>query len=410
MIGGAARLYSVQLNIRQHGDVALYTATAESLVSRHDFLIDPDTTQPYFYSLKDKGGRFLEHNPLWPLMGAVLVYLGIGSYTALKILSVVSGILFLPLIYAYAKRLGGEQVAAFVFVLSSLSFALIDYSGNGSFYNFEAGLYVVFLWLLLHLEEGRTPIWLGVVMGLGWLLNQQTLTMFFTYVVYVFFIHTRFSPKQSFSLIAPSFLTMFALFFPWGMHNAAMFGSFFYTIDTTNFWQKLGMKEIIDANNIIHYPITTQSYIQLFKSMITFWFPHNLYFINRKLFVLAPFSYIFAWFFAVEVFFKESLEKAKKFLPILLLLFFHICISAPWPIAKFRYLIPMLPFVFLLGGLFISEYVRPLWRRWSYGACIAFTIAFSVLTYLGVPSHTYYYEGVPTEDIYGKQGEKDFYN
>ena len=49
-------------------------------------------------------------------------------------------------------------------------------------------------------------------------------------------------------------------------------------------------------------------------------------------------------------------------------------------------------------------------RQYSLIGCVGVTVIFSVLTYLGVPSHTYYYEGVPTSDIYGKQGEQDFLN
>ncbi len=403
------RLYSVQLNTKQHGDVALYSATAESIAYRNNFLIDPDTTQPYFYSLKEKGGRLLEHNPLWPILAAPLVKLGMPGYIALKFLSFLSGVFLLILLYGYTKKLGGELLAKFVLFLSSISYVLIDYSGNGSFYVFEACLYIAFLWLLLDLERPGRRLLIGVVLGLGWVLNQQALAMFFTYVV-TSVLSVKFSFKKSFQLIAPVFLVMFAFFLPWGLRNANMFGSFFYNIDTVYLWQKLGMPEIIDANNIIHYPITLQSYINLLEAMVTFWFPHNLYFINRKLFVLAPVLYVFAWFFTIESAFAGSFEKIKKYIPIFLLLFFHICISAPWPIAKFRYLVPILPLIFLLGGLYITQFIAS--ERVKKYALIVSSLAvfiFSVITYLGVPSHTYYYEGVPTSDIYGKQGEKDFF-
>lgn len=412
LIGVIFRINSFNANIYLHGDVALYSDTVQHLAAGKGFLVDPNTTEPYFYSLVEKGGRLLEHNPLWPLLGAPLVWVtGMSGFTALKILSLLSGFVLLFFIYQFAKKIGGEKVAEFAVILSALSYSLIDYSGNGSFYIFQALLYLIFLSLVMDIDKRLNVLWLGILLGLGLLLNQQTLAMFFALGLYLLFYYQGSVKEVVFKTAGKMFPilgVMFLFYLPWGLRNLQQFGAFFYSIDVTNFWQKLGVENTI-KDNVIYYGITAETYKKLFKTIITFWFPHNLYFVNRKLFILAPLTYIFAFLFMIQMFFKESYPKLKKFLPLVFLIIFHFSISAVWPVVKSRYLIPILPLVFILGGYYIYNYLpKPKWQKIASVSATALLLIFSVLTYLATPARTNYYDGTITSDIFGKNGELDF--
>ncbi|MEK9201855.1 MAG: hypothetical protein AAB944_02685, partial [Patescibacteria group bacterium] len=192
IVGVLLRIFSVHWNQYIHGDVLLYAKASESVARLGNFLIPVDISIPYWYSLKEKGGRFLEHNPLWPLMGGgVVSAFHISGYEALKILSLGAGVLLLFLTYRFAFLLGGASVALLSLTLAALSYPLIDYSGNGAFYIFQADLYLLFLILLQGIERIQNQILLGAVLGLSFLLNQQTVILFVAYVAYIFFWHSR---------------------------------------------------------------------------------------------------------------------------------------------------------------------------------------------------------------------------
>ena len=145
-------------------------------------------------------------------------------------------------------------------------------------------------------------------MGLGWLLNQQTLTMFLHYVVYVFSFILAFRPNNLFLSSRPVFSPCSPLF-SLG-HAQCGYVRIVFLPDTT-ILAKIGDEEVLMRTisfiirlrlTIVHSAFQINDYI---------WFPHNLYFINRKLFVLTLVISLLG--FAVEVFLRVVGESKKVF-------------------------------------------------------------------------------------------------
>lgn len=411
VVGVGARTFSIFWNERQHGDVMLYSLTAESIAHRGDFLVISDTQSDFFYSLKEHGGRFLEHNPLWPVLASGLVSLfDISGYAAVRILSLIAGIFLLPLLFFYARRTAGKGTALLATSCTAISYILIDYSGNGSLYVMQAFFYLLFLYILTYDDCPRNSLWIGVLFAFGLLLNQQTLAMVATYGVYLGIRHWQMPRKEIFKQIAYIILPIAILMTPWWVRNAVLFGSPFFSIDFTYVWGKLGVPQTV-SNGVISFDVMPATWLSLAKTSLLSWFPHNLYFINRKLFLLAPITYLCSLFLALEMFFENKKRSiyGNILLPAALLLFFHISISAGWPIAKFRYLVPILPIVYFFGFFYIVRIIESYrLKLWLAGASVLLLFGVSVLTFFSTPTHTYYYDGSLTTDNFGKNGELDF--
>src|SRR3954470_24190600 len=92
VLGAIWRLASLRFNLWPHGDVVIDAAIAER-VARTGRLLGP-----FVDILSSPIGQFGfgsppdQHPPVWPLLGAPLVWLLGDGYTALKVASVVVGV------------------------------------------------------------------------------------------------------------------------------------------------------------------------------------------------------------------------------------------------------------------------------------------------------------------------------
>ena len=92
VLGGLWRLASFRFNVWPHGDVVIDAAIAES-VARTGRLLVPFVDIRY-YPIEPFGFGYPpdQHPPIWPLLGAPLVWLLGDGYTALKLVSLLVGI------------------------------------------------------------------------------------------------------------------------------------------------------------------------------------------------------------------------------------------------------------------------------------------------------------------------------
>ena len=287
VIGVVARVYSVQWNVFRHGDIVRYSVAAESIVARGDLLIDSDISTPHSYSLKEKGGKFLEINPVWSFAGSLFVlFFGLSGFVALKLLSFLSGIALLAVVYFYCLRIGGSHVAFFALALSAVSYLLIDYSGNGALYIFQALLYIVFLLLLQNIERPRHHVEMGMLLGFSILFNHQAIVLFVAYGCYLlWYFHGNY--KEALRRISLAFILIVLFYLPWGIRNVIFYGSPVFPTASAYFWDKLGVLKTVQ-DGVITYQTSFGTFLQLAVREITNWMPHNIYFINRQLFILAP--------------------------------------------------------------------------------------------------------------------------
>ena len=393
----------------------LYGNAAQSLAERGDFKIATyDASEiPHIYSVREKGGEFLEHNPLWSILGAGIVLVSpLNGFEATQALSFLAGIAVLILIYRAGLELGGQGVALLSLGLAVFSYLLIDFSGNGSFYIFQGVLYLLFLLVWWREKSKKDTLLLGVIAGLALLLSHQAVALIFAYVAHLIFVK-RPGFKLIFASLVLFLLPAVLIYLPWGLRNYFFIGNFFPPADMYYVWDKLGFARRINGD-IITYAPTLATYFELAKKVFTNWLPYNLYFINRQLFFLAPLVYVFALFLAAEVLFFKKWKKLsdggfRKLLPLFLILGFHILISAVWPVTKFRYFVPMLPLVFLAGSYWITDFIsnRRL-KLLAAGSSFALLILLSIFTYFSTPSRTYFYGGTVTTDNFGSKGELEY--
>ena len=393
----------------------LYGNAAQSLAERGDFKIATyDASEiPHIYSVREKGGEFLEHNPLWSILGAGIVLVSpLNGFEATQALSFLAGIAVLILIYRAGLELGGQGAALLSLGLAVFSYLLIDFSGNGSFYIFQGVLYLLFLLVWWREKSKKDTLLLGVIAGLALLLSHQTVALIFAYAAHLIFVK-RPGFKLIFASLVLFLLPAVLIYLPWGLRNYFFIGNFFPPADMYYVWDKLGFARRINGD-IITYAPTLATYFELAKKVFTNWLPYNLYFINRQLFFLAPLVYIFALFLASEVLFarwfrKLAGESFDKLLPLFLIFGFHILISAAWPVTKFRYFVPMLPLVFLAGSYWITDFIsnRRL-KLLAAGSSFALLILLSIFTYFSTPSRTYFYGGTVTTDNFGSKGELEY--
>lgn len=409
VVGGAIRYRSLSWNQYVHGDIVLYSSAAESIVREGNFRVPYDLSKPYFYSLRSLGGRFYELYPLWSIIGAGGIRLfGISGFQSLKLFSFLAGIALIAISFFVGKALGSARVGLFCAAAVSFSYLLIDYSANGAFYGFQAMLYLLLVLILSRTQTMRHILLAGVVMGVALLVNFQSVALVPTFIVFLFFEYRR-DLKKFFIFSFAGIGVVFMMFLPWLIRQYVLFGNPFYFIEfnATYTWQKIGAPTLI-KDNVIMFVKSKELYVALLKKTFFFWLPHNLYYVNRKLFILAPLAYIGAWFLGIEAWFSRSSgEMIRKVAPIFFVLFFHILLSTVFPIVKFRYFVPMVPLVFLAGGIYF-DMQKPRMRNILMIATIILVMVGSWLTYRSVPSHTYYYDGAITTDIFGKQGERDF--
>jgi len=406
LLAGTLRANSLILNNFPQGDIKMDSLVSKSLLEKGNTEIPISLERPYYYSLKEKGGRFADqHPPLWSILGAGMTKIfnldTSETFLGLKICSLIFGILLIWLVYSFAKITFNQKTAILSAILCTSSYLLIDFSGNGSLYILQACLYILFLALLLEKRNIWSNIGLGIIIGIAYLTNYQTIILIPVFIIYLFIKNK----EPIFVKIKDIFtvgITSLLLIYPWLVRNFLLFGSPFYNINIVYIWGKLGVKREI-VNDLIKFDITPSTYFALFKKIVFDWFYHNLYYVNRKLFILAPISYFFFLFNGIETLFSWRSKTTIKKTSIFILIFFHIFISCVLPVFKFRYFVPILPLILIISSDYMICFLNKRIKKAVIVTAIIFMIIFSGLTYLATPSHTYYYDGALTYDYFNKK-------
>lgn len=410
-VGAAVRCYSFSWNQLPHGDTIDDRAAAISFIRDKTLRIGPPSDAPFAYSLKQ--GMFLDqHPPLWSVAGALLTVASGGvisdPFVAFKILSLASGLALILFLYALSKKLINTKAALAAAAFASASYLLIDYSANGAFYSFQAVLYLCWALVALRQRPGdaKQIFYFAAVSAAGVMTNYQAILLFPATVIFLLAAKVT-GWNQRIKMIL-FFAALFLIFVsPLAIRNMRTFGSPWYSINLLYVYDKAGIRPSA-ANGVITYYLHANDYILLFKRMFGYWMPYNFYYLNRKLFILAPGLFILFAYAMVDYIFSRGLF--WKMFPVLLLVVFHSLISIAWPVMKFRYFVPMVPFVFLIGVEFAYRAI-PL-RACRYGVLAASFLVlvwFSFAAHRSVPSHTYYYDGAITTDSFGKQGELEWF-
>ena len=452
LIGGVWRLLAYYYNIWPHGDVVIDAAIAESVAWRGRLLVPIVDVRYYPIDRFGFGYPPDQHPPLWPLLGAPLIWLLGDSYSALKAVSLVVGIALIPLTYLALRRGVGAGPALFSSGLVAVSYPLVDFSGNGSLWILLAALYLVWLWVLpdgpLPLTTRVTPakrergitLWrwagLGVVMGLAYLTNYPAIVLPVALVVVHLLRYGRQAARWS-ALAGPvlSGVVMLLVVLPWLIFNVVTFGS---PIWSQPFQRTLAggsrqVEYVLDGDEVVkrNLPANADRLTSLRERAFDLY--GNVGFVIKQSLVLTP---VLGGLFAVGLLLlapwpawasagtstgagrapatltlalsQREKESAVDPLPVAVLAIVHLALIIWWPTTKFRYLVPLLPLVFALGGWCVWQIgpgsVRARIMIVTAGLCL-FTNAWTMLS---IPSHTYYYDGGLVADNFGQQGERLF--
>lgn len=410
-LGFLVRVQALQWNWFMHGDVTGDAIVAAELHRSGRFVVfaTPPSADPAAYTLPspEKGEPLVQHAPVWPLVGAAVTALRGGEATlvdaflSLRLLSILTGTLVILLSFLVASQLldGKAGLAAAAFVASS--YVLIDYSGNGAFYSFQGFIYLLWVLIALRPSSRRRTMLLGFLAGFVYLVNFQAIILLPAGVSLLlvqerswqkFFCHAALFTGMA--IIAAS---------PWLIRNALLFGDPLYS-------HAVNMQYVYGKSG---FSVPTGSHLGLGDNLSIIagvfhtWLPYNLYYAARKLFVIAPIAFFFFSFGLIDIAFSR--QRFRRAFPLLAVFTFHVLLSASWPIWKFRFFVPLLPFVFLLA---LEELwhlpITNVWRRLNIGFTLVAMVAIGVLTYRATPMHTTYYDGAITQDPFHGSEEKTY--
>jgi len=432
LLGGGWRLLAYRYNIWPHGDVVIDAAIAESVAWQGRLLVPMVDVRYYPIDRFGFGYPPDQHPPLWPLLGAPLIGVLGDGYSALKAVSLLVGIALIPLTYLALRRCVGRGPALFASGLVAASYPLVDFSGNGSLWVLLAALYLIWLWMLPggplltpSSAKRKTGIalwrWVGLggVMGLAYLTNYPAIVLPVALVVVHLVRYGRQAAKWN-ALAGPvlSGIVMLLVVLPWLIFNLTTFGS---PIWSQPFQRTLAggsrqVEYVLDGDELVkrNLPAGPDRLAALRERALDLY--GNVGFVMKQSLVLTP---VLAGLFAVGLLLlvpwpvwagagREEGESQVDPVPVAVLALVHLALIIWWPTTKFRYLVPLLPLVFALGGwcLWQIEPARPrvCIMLVTAGLCL-FTNAWTMVS---IPSHTYYYDGGLVADNFGQQGERLF--
>lgn len=415
-IGVVLRLFSAQWNFFTHGDVLDDIKAGVSFQREQTLVIEQyGEEEGYHYDIARTNGMklLMQHPPLWPIAGALVSTVArfeadIDSvFFSFKILSLLSGITLLLLAWKVVKTLGFDEWACLWIVSAlSLSFIMVDYSGNGAFYGLHGILYL--LWIqVAYSNPARKAVWFALLAGTGYLLNFPCIILVPASLLMLLLLDWR--DWKKFCIDAAVFLGISAaIVTPYLLRNWNAFGDPFFPhfINQTYVYIKASVPRTI-TNGIISYDLSPEVRLRLLTEMLTYSLPNNLYYVFRKLFILTPIAFLFVPFALID--YLWSRERLRKMAPVLILLALHVLLTTAWPVVKFRYFVPMLPLVYFIAFEHMQIVLQNRTvRTWTGVACVATTLTISILAFHSTPTHTAYYDGAVTTDPFGDHGERVF--
>src|SRR3989338_3217608 len=245
LVGGFFRITAFQNNKYIHGDIWLNLSLVKSIVTEGRLVIPYPADKPYYYDPSRLGGRFSDqHPPLWPMLGAAVmkVFNLDNSFNALKLITLLSGVLLIYLAWLTGKTLFDDRVGLFAAALVTCSFLLIDYSANGALYILQANLYLLLILINYQIKDFKAYLLNGAILGIGYLLNYQNVILVLAVCLY-YLMNFRRDLAGLIKAGLTTYLPALLIISPWLLANYYVFGDPFYNVTSTYYWQKLGLSQ-----------------------------------------------------------------------------------------------------------------------------------------------------------------------
>ncbi len=416
LIGALAiRAFSFQWNSFPHADVNGDAETAYAfreygclLAVGYRTLPDPITCPE---SQEENRSRIQSVRPPgWPLMGAaVMTFLREPpspetAFLAFRILSFLCGLAILLLSYRIGSILLGGWYGLLAASVLGASYIMSDFSGNGSLYAVQAVLYLAWILTALRPDSSARAALMGAIAGVTYAFTYQGVILIAaTVLLYAFTPRMPWRRKVRCALLSCIVAAIFMS--PVLLRSTVVFGDplFGHKVTGSYAYRKAGLSEYLDGD-LVSSRVDLYARIEMARSILFHWLPLNLYYVARKLMILAPLSFFLFAFALIDYLFER--ERRERMMPVLLLLALHLFITAGWPIVKFRFFVPMLPLIILVAADELHALpIATTWKKRTGVTLFLCTIAVSFLAFRSIPTHTHYYDGALTEDPFSGSEE-----
>lgn len=151
--GLSLRLVSFYFNQYPHHDVFNLAMLTENLGNHGHLWIESWIWTEGLATNSQHLHVFTQYAPGWNFFSLPFYFITGSGFTAIKILSLLSGMVFLVLVYFVFKQLFDEKVALLLLVFCTFSTILIDYSANGSPYILCAVFVLIYILFLSKIKE-----------------------------------------------------------------------------------------------------------------------------------------------------------------------------------------------------------------------------------------------------------------
>ena len=361
-VGCALRLAAMAWHTHPRGDVLLDVGVTRSLADGQGF--GAGFERGTALALDDRPvpprDRADQHAPLWPLLGVPLAWLAGSPFAGLKLGSLLCGLVLLALTGKAAQVLLGGLVGAprglpgVAVALAALSFLLADSSGNGSLYTAQACV-VLLLVVLLGAER---PSWLllGAALGAGLLLNHQALVLLPVPAVVLLATAPPGQRLRALLAGAAAAALALALFLPWALRNAQVFGSPFYSANLFYPLYKAGLEPVQRIEDGLPVArLAVPPLLSWLPAAEKAWLPRNALYTFTTGLVLWPGLGALVAAGALPLLAAARARRDRALLAALVLLVVLLAIALAWPDTKLRYLVPVTPLVVLLGVRLLAQ-------------------------------------------------------
>jgi len=402
LIALVCRIISFKYNIYPHGDIFQEVLAARSLP------LTKMLTLPYWASTAYQQTvgvselvQITDKPPLWILLiTAMSVFTKLDTYVSARLLSLLIGLLVVYQFYKLVAKCSHRVWAILSVMTLAISYLMIDYSGNGSRYMLQTWLLLLLIDSVLFNPLPKNNVRNTILLALLFLNNFQMGALLPLYLLNLILIKGRIWQNITKTII------LFGLIIsPWLWYNQTHYHTWFYS---SNYHYILGKTnypmETYDQNGlwVIKEPPKIDIVKQFINNLPDFIY-HNLIFFTKKIGILLPIIYIIYLFI---IFKSKQVIKDRKLMLLLIISVICLFIVSAWPVLKIRYLVTIYPLL-LLTSVLVLRYFKK-YASLILATNLLLTGYISISIYYKNPYHTYYYDGVFTEDQFKQKGEQNY--
>ena len=399
------RFKAVGYNLYPHGDIFQEVLVARELPRSHLF------TLPYKGVVDSRLAQvtdkvvITDKPPLWPVLISIFSSLfQSDTFLTAKYLSLILGIGALGVFYKLARVFFETEFSFLAMLIVSVNYLMIDFSGNGSRYMLQTFLLLSLLYGLVVKDWGeRKRVLVSSSLLAGSVLVNYPMITLLPAVFFAYYLKGVLNLKNV--LLSLVVFTLGLL--PWIGYNLYHYGTPLLATNLSRIETSLGTYSSetswFEGKLVSQASIQSKTFVDYLSLIPGFIFP-NTVFLAKKMLVILP---LLSLFLVTIPFRWRTFLQNKQTVFFFLITFIHVLTFLSWRVLKFRYFVSMYP-LFLVSGLLAIRSFRKSVRKYILLATLLGTLLVSIGTYQKNPWHTYYYDGVLTEDQFRQAGEQNY--